>query len=433
MNSSANPSGSSAAGRNLWIACVLGLCHMVFVTMTQPLVALQTRALGWGPAGAGFALSSFGLLPLLLSLPGGVLVDRVGPRRVLTGTLLGTAVSLGILGASRGLWGICGAEALLGTFHMMSLLALQSWVAQGVTGVRRDTAFGYLAAATSAGQLLGPAVGGLAADWFLGRLGVETQSYRATFLLSAALAVASVALARPILGARARPATPASPASPATPASPASPATPATPAPRQTVMPRPEVIRELLALPGMGLVASGTFVTVSVMACRLSFHPLFLKDAGHSAAVIGAVVSLQALTMLIVRPLLGVITPLVGRERLLVGCMIVYPLTWLLVPVSGSLSYQALNTLVAGLAVGVSQPVCLSIIATVCREEHLGTGMALRWLFNRLAVVTAPVVTGLLAGGAGLVGSICIGGGGLLAVAAGAAFLTRSAKRGPER
>nr|BFE30425.1 hypothetical protein GCM10010200_026760 [Actinomadura rugatobispora] len=123
-------------------------------TMTYRALELQVP-----PAVLGALAASFAIAPLVLALPAGRLVDRVGERRVMVGgALLLTAASLAFLVLGGTVGGLLAASMLLGTGHLGCVVGQQALVANTAGRGSYDTAFGHYTFAASLGQAAGPAL-----------------------------------------------------------------------------------------------------------------------------------------------------------------------------------------------------------------------------------------------------------------------------------
>lgn len=155
--------GTLPAVRPRWL--VLGLAVVIIFTdavgYTLIIPALPTfvAELGLGETRAGMLYASYGLISLLLYLPFGMLVDRVGERRLL---ILGMVV-LGL--ASLGFWWAADFWALLGCRVTQGVAASATWAAALPLAARlssrerRGVEMSVLMMGFSVGVVAGPALG----------------------------------------------------------------------------------------------------------------------------------------------------------------------------------------------------------------------------------------------------------------------------------
>jgi MFS family permease len=158
-------------------------CGGVFVSS---FMLYASDSLGFPPAARGMLMMLF-MVPFALSCcPAGMLTDRIGR----TGPLVLGAAAFGV---AFGLYGFCPGSALpwlmlvsglLSAVKFAPTLALCGDVARGTN---RDGMFAAFNVAGSLGFLTGPIVGGLLAQWSLGRWGAV--NYAAIFMVPGALEV----------------------------------------------------------------------------------------------------------------------------------------------------------------------------------------------------------------------------------------------------
>lgn len=147
----------------LGLAVVIIFTDAVGYTLIIPALPTFVADLGLGEARAGMLYASYGLISLLLYLPFGMLVDRVGERRLL---ILGMVV-LGL--ASLGFWWAADFWALLGCRVTQGVAASATWAAALPLAARlssrerRGVEMSVLMMGFSVGVVAGPALGSVGA------------------------------------------------------------------------------------------------------------------------------------------------------------------------------------------------------------------------------------------------------------------------------
>jgi ACDE family multidrug resistance protein len=153
-----------------------------------------------GALGASFA--AYAVPVVILSLPLGRLADSVGRRGLLIAGLLLAAAGSGVIAASESLGLLMLGRLIQGAGSAASWIAALALVSDLARPGQRGEAIGVALAATGAGSIAGPALGGVTADLL---------SFAAPFLIvgtiSAVLAVAAAILLPP--ERRTQPQTPA--------------------------------------------------------------------------------------------------------------------------------------------------------------------------------------------------------------------------------
>ncbi|HEX5129183.1 MAG TPA: MFS transporter, partial [Usitatibacter sp.] len=141
----ANPAAPRAAA--LPLALIFGatiLAHSSF-NGTRLTISLNALSLGASPLVVGVMMSLFALLPMLLGVPAGRLVDRIGVRAPLLASTVAVALSIAIPAIVPGMASLYVAAAGVGTAFMLFHIAVQHAVGQGSDVLARKENFGWLA------------------------------------------------------------------------------------------------------------------------------------------------------------------------------------------------------------------------------------------------------------------------------------------------
>ncbi len=154
--------------RRMWVLMWTVFVDMLGFLIVLPLLPFYAERLGGTPLMVGALVSTFALAQLISAPLWGRLSDRYGRRPMILAGLLFSAASyvlfesastIGLLFMSRFVQGAAG-----GTVGVV-----QAYVSDSVPSVDRAKALGWLTAATSAGVMMGPAIGSLAASYdFIG-------------------------------------------------------------------------------------------------------------------------------------------------------------------------------------------------------------------------------------------------------------------------
>ena len=160
------------------------LAHAAF-NGSRLTLSLNARALAASPLAVGVMMSLFAALPMLLSVASGRLVDRIGVRRPVIGSVALLALFVALPGIVPGFAAFYVAAAGIGTAFMLFHIAVQHAVGAGSSEADRRANFGWLALAFSISNFLGPMSAGLMIDAF---------GHRTTFLALALAALGSLSL-----------------------------------------------------------------------------------------------------------------------------------------------------------------------------------------------------------------------------------------------
>ncbi len=148
----------------------------------QPLYIAQ---LGAGPVQIGSVLALDGAVRAVSFIPGGMLADRIGPRRVIQmGWLVGLA-AVALMSMARDWWGFIPGVALY-ALSAFCIPAVSSYVAAARGKLPLERELTLVFAGYAAGNIASPAVGG----WLAGMWGMRATYMAACgFLLMSCLVV----------------------------------------------------------------------------------------------------------------------------------------------------------------------------------------------------------------------------------------------------
>lgn len=134
----------------------------------------------------GALLASMFVVQILVSPAWGRLSDRIGRKPVIVGCTLLSALAMLIYGFAGSLWFILISRICSG-LGAANVAVAQAFVSDRYDGDARTTALGRMSAATTAGLVVGPPIGG-----FLATAHVATAALPAQFLVGIVSATASV-------------------------------------------------------------------------------------------------------------------------------------------------------------------------------------------------------------------------------------------------
>ena len=337
----------------------------------------------------GFALgllaASYAVFPLLLALPIGGLVDRLGERRLMA---IGAAV---VLGCSAFLlfWGtsvpaLVAGTALLGAGQLACVVGQQAVVANNAASSRLDSAFGYLTFAASLGQALGPL-----AISVVGGASVRPNT-QAIFLLATAMSLVLflttfVISSKVSQGRRI-----------------------AKGGPKGSAV-------ALLRTPGVVRALATSATVLAVVDLTVVYLPALGAERGLTAATVGLMLTVRALFSMVSRLGLGSMSRKLGRMKLLVLSLAIstVALGVAAIPMPEWLLFMVMAFL--GLGLGIGQPLTMSWLSAQAPEGQRGRALALRLAGNRVGQVILPSAIGVVAVGLGAAGvflasAVAVGG-----------------------
>ena len=158
----------SAAGRNgelrrLWVLIATCFVDMIGFAIVFPLMPFYALRLDASPLQVGLITSAFSAAQIVSAPMWGRVSDRYGRRPALLVGLLASAVAFVVFGLADALWLLFASRLIQGAGGGTTGVA-QAYVADTVAPAQRARALGWLSAATSAGVMLGPAIGSFASN-----------------------------------------------------------------------------------------------------------------------------------------------------------------------------------------------------------------------------------------------------------------------------
>lgn len=152
--------------RKLWVLMATAFVDMLGFAMVFPLLPFYAQELGARPIIIGVLISSFSIAQLATSPIWGRLSDRYGRRPMLLIGLGAAGIAYVVFGLANTLWLLLLSRTVQGAGGGTTGV-VQAYIADSTAPSERAKALGWLSACTSAGVMIGPGIGSLAAH--LGR------------------------------------------------------------------------------------------------------------------------------------------------------------------------------------------------------------------------------------------------------------------------
>lgn len=364
--------------------------------IVRPWASYRALEIGVSPEFLGVLAAVYALAPLAFALSIGRLIDRHGELLFVTAGAIAMALTSAALAATGALIPLLALLAVSGLSHIVAIIAIQTLIATRSAKQGYDRRFAHLSFVASLGQLIGPAAGAIAAG-----AGSFEGTSRA-LLLAGALA----SLAVPVfLWVRLRDPGHAHTATREEPT-------------------RPPLV-EILRAPGMMAAMLASLTVLSAIDVLVVYLPALGEERGIPVAVIGALISVRAGASMASRLLIGRLVDRLGRQRLLVGSMILSSLSIILMPFL-PVPVMFAVMVVAGMGLGIGQPLTMSWVAARAAPGARATALSVRLMGNRLGQVALPLVAGTAAAVTGAAGVLVATG---LAVGASVAVVARRGER----
>ena len=397
-----------------WFAALVVVTILGQAVFNGGRVALSWRVLDFGGSAAtvGWFTAAFSLVPLLIALPAGRLVDGRRAPEVMQAGLIATVAAAALMALSPGLELLLIGYVLLGFAHMTSLIAAQGMVSHLRSGARGlDSLFAYFTLGISVGQFVGILVAGaLAAQPLAGRASATTPALWAL----AAIGLVALVVGWPVAIAYRRLLAAAQ-------AQLMSHGAGSAERPGHGVA-QPQLdearagVLATIRRPGMSAAMAVSISVIVAIDLMTAYVPVLGRELSLSVGAVTAILGARSGMAIVSRALMPTILKYTNRERVLLICTAagVVPLAvmpwllqwWLLAVASG----------VCGFVWGFVMPMSMTWVSTLSDVSVRAQALSVRLLGNRLAQVAIPPVAGLVATAAGA-GSVFVIAAMLIAVA----------------
>jgi MFS family permease len=357
--------------RPLGIRTLIGLSilnHVAFagVRVSLTLTALHLHAPTFE---IGLLLSMYSLLPMLLAIPGGRWIDRIGARwPMLLGTFV-IAVGVFLPFVWMSMASLMTTSVLVGLGFLPFHLGIQKLISELGEPEERRHNLSLMAIGFSVSAFLGPTSAG-----FL----IDGLGHRFAFGALALLPLGALLWLRHL---RER-------------------------LPEGRVAPpmagRSLRIRDLVGTPELRRL----YIVVALISSAWDVHqfvvPLYGAQIGLSASAIGLILGAFAIATLVVRMVVPLFLMDVSEWKAILVAMVIAAGVYAFYPFVTSLESLLALSFLLGLGLGVSQPMTLSILARSAPASRLGEATGLRLMLVNGTQTALPTAFGALGGAFGI-------------------------------
>jgi MFS family permease len=340
------------------LSCVLIHAGFAGAKVALPLHALQ---LGVDPFSVGVIMALWALVPMLIALYVGRLVDRVGPRVPMLCGTVGVMIALLVPYFLPDVIGLIVMAVVVGTAFQFFFVPTQGIT--GALGGPEDRARNYslLAVGFSIASFLGPLIAGFSIDYL---------GYRNAYLMLAAPAAAAVI----VLLAKGRL------------------------LPKAAVKAGDEQKKtssfDLLRIGRLrdAIIASG-LISIA-WDLYLFYFPIYGHSIGLSASLIGMIISTFAAAVFTIRLALPGMAKRWTEFEILLYAIGFAGLVFVLFPFLENPLALAAASFLLGLGCGVGQPMSMSLIYSLSPAGRSSEGAGLRVMFNHFTHLVVPIAFG---------------------------------------
>ncbi len=336
----------------------------------MPVLALRARDLGAGVQTAALVVALLGVGQLVSSLPAGLLAQRVGERRALTGAGVLDAVAMVVAAGARTPVALGVAVFVGGAAWTMFLLARQAYLVEVVPLGLRARALALLGGVHRIGLFIGP---------LLGALLIVGWGMRSVFVLAAVCSLAAGVLAWfTVRDGRSGPGRAAAPQGRGLAA----------------------VLRERRGvLATLGVVV---IVIAATRGVRASLVPLWADHVGLGARETSVIFGVAAAVDMALFYPAGWVMDRFGRVWIAVPCVAVMALGFGLLPLTAGYAGVLAVSLLLALGNGMGSGIVMTIGADVAPPDARAAFLGAWRLCGDIGTAAGPALVGALAGVVGL-------------------------------
>jgi len=374
----------------LYFVALNGLAHLAFVgcRMTTTLFALE---LGASRFTVGLLMSLFALLPMLLSVSAGRLIDRTGPRRPLLFALGALACATVLPFVFPSVAVLYLSTTLVGTSFMVTHIAMNSVFGAHGSPEQRAVNFSWLALGFSVSNSIGPLIAGFAIDGL---------GHARAFLILTLFPVSAFVLLLLRKRALPRPV-------------------------RLGAAPANSSVLDLLRIAPL----RRTFIVSATLAMGWDLYtfllPLYGASLGLAATTIGMILSTFALATFTVRLTMPILIKRLKQWVVIASAMAVAGSAYLLLPLVEAVPLLMVLSFVLGLGLGSAQPIIMSQLYEASPPGRQGEAVGLRTSLLNGSHTLIPLMSGAISAAFGMAPAFWLLAAALIA---GAGFARRQVK-----
>ena len=333
--------------------------NMAGMRMAAPLMALRE---GYSEAAVGVLLALYALTQVFLSLPAGRFADRHGLKRPFALSVGAACLGGGLAFAFPVFPVLCLSALLCGGATGTGVIALQRHVGRAAhTPAELKQAFSWLAIGPAFSNFMGPFAAGLV---------IDHAGFRASFLMLALMPLVTWYFVR-----QAHEEAPVQPHQ-------------AAHRGRAWDLWREPDFRRLILV---------NWFLSSAWDVHTFVVPVLGHERGLSASVIGTILGLFAISAAVIRVFLPLLAARVHEWMLIVGAMVATTLIYAVYPFTQHAVTMGLCSVLLGFALGMVQPMVMSMLHQITPEHRHGEAVGLRMMVINASSVAMP----MLFGGAG--------------------------------
>jgi len=369
-----HPDRATVRKRLVLISIISGLQIMAMMIMRQN-APLYLESIGASDLAMGSVVASFAALPLLIALPSGVVMDRIGYRSAImfgSGSMVAASFALVFLPPTPV---VMVTQLIAGFSNILVILATQAYVSNMDHPSKRTQNFALWSLSFGLGLLVGPPIAGVLQDTWgfpIAFFAAGMVSGLVTLVSSRMVEVAPAGAENLQVSTLYR-------------------------AVRREVPQITELSRSLLRKPVVQLSIGVSVCVLFVITLRTSFYLVHLERIGFSATRIGILVATQEAFALVFRPFLAAMIGRFGAVPLMLGSLLAGGVGMGAVPFLDGFTPLLMAAMLAGLTPAFTQPISMILMSVSAPDHQQGTAMGLRQMANQAPLFVGPLFFGAVA------------------------------------
>ena len=353
----------------LWALLINVAFAQASIYVMRPMITYRAIENGASGFEIGLIAAIYALFPLLVAVPMGRWVGRLGELPLLVAGSL-SFIFLGLaLAFINDVVAIAAVTALAGVAHLANVAASQAMVASRSPVHLQDQNFGYFSFSTSLGHTFGPIVGGFIA----GSAGVLPKSSTSAFVFAAILAAISLLPFLIFKGLK------------------------QVRSAEERAFAGSIKARNVMRRPGIKPAIWTSLAVAATNDVLVVILPLVGTEYGINPVVIGVILSIRSGAAMISRFFLGKSTARFGSSQvmnysILISSLLLFAAVYARTPITLGAAMAAI-----GFLLGMGQPLTMSIVSKKTPIEERAMAISIRLFGNRFGQFLVPLGAGALA------------------------------------
>ncbi|HBI83274.1 MFS transporter [Sheuella amnicola] len=343
------------------LCLLIMLVHMA-ISGGRIAVSLTALQLGRSTFEVGILIAVFALLPALLSVKAGQLLDKIGPWKPMQLCVMTVIIGAVLPLLWQDLIALIISAVCIGIGHMVFQIAIQRQLGLG-SNEERMRNFSWLSLSLATSGLIGPLVTGISIDQLGHRYVFGLLALGPIFCLAGLYRIRSDLLASHI---------------------------------KSTQPKEKSSVFDLLAIAPLRKVFAANMLLSGAWDTHMFVVPIFGVGIGLSATTIGVVLSSFAAATIVVRLALPFIQRYLKPWHLIHLAMVIAGLNFLIYPLFSQVWILMTMSFILGIALGSTQPGILALLQQHAPPGRAGEAFGVRMALINTVQVSLPLTFGAL-------------------------------------